>query len=150
MARFPKLPSEGRLLRPFPSPALEACRQALLVAVSTGPDEARARNVLRRALATELAALFRGILSVPLGVLDLPLPLPRRLIDIDRDLTPVASYFPPALRELQRLGVPGQVVEILQSHLDDDSFQHRVAGAAALLLLAAVLLSRDTAEVANT
>jgi hypothetical protein len=150
MARFPRLPAEDRLLRAFPAPGLEAYRQALLAAVSSGPDDARARNVLRRALDTELAALFSGILALPLGVLDLPLPLPRRLIDIDRDLTPVAGAFPVAERELLHLGIPAPVIELLRAHLADQSFQHRVSGTAAVVLLAALLLVNDTAEVVRT
>jgi hypothetical protein len=141
MPSFLLLPIEQRLLRTFESPALDACRRTLLAIVATGVEgDAQARNIVRRALSTELAALFRGLLTLPVGYLDLPLPTPARLIEIDGAFATLGNrYLAPAIRELGELGAPWAYGDLLRTHIFDASFQNRVAGTCALVLLAGIL-----------
>ena len=138
-----KLPVETRLKTPLPLNLvmLERWRQRLLAIVITSSEPVvQIRQLLLLAHSTELNALFKDTLGAPLSILGVRICNKRRVIEVDADFTRAATYALTALQELEQLGTASRFTMMLQQYLQSNSFNHRVSGACACVLLAGILV----------
>lgn len=124
----------------FTTPVLEEYRCVAHQTIATeGTALERTYVLASLAFNTELRSFLVTLIDALPGDTGITVVERRRLLDIDALFTVLYTKQRFALAELGTLGVPSQHQDLLATHLNSPSFNHRVAAVCTIVLLAGIL-----------